>query len=149
MEAGPAVVTKPDNWPPCKDCRAEGRITERPAPHPGPRCATHWRAERKRRLQERREAHTHAKYGLEPAEYLRLYEHQGRRCAICRRATGATKRLAVDHDHTCCPGPTSCGKCVRGLLCGPCNSMLAHARDDAELFRRAIRYLHEWPALAI
>jgi hypothetical protein len=133
----------------CVDCAKAGRPLTRPAPHPGPRCATDWRAIVKRRRQERREAHTHAKYGLEPAEYLSLYEQQGRRCAICRRATGKAKRLAVDHDHTCCPGPTSCGKCVRGLLCGPCNSMLAHARDDAELFRRAIRYLREWPALAI
>ena len=136
------VVTQPL----CRDCRAEGRTTERPAPHPGPRCATHWRAERKRRAAASHGRRTLNTYGLDPLEYARLFEAQGRRCAICRRATGATKRLAVDHDHSCCPGPTSCGGCVRGLLCGPCNSMLAHARDDGDLFRRAIRYLHEWPS---
>lgn len=131
----------------CIDCRAAGRPATRPAIHPGPRCATDWRAERRRRLQVRKDSHRVTRYGITPQEYGKLYEHQGRRCAVCRRATGATKALAVDHDHACCPGPTSCGKCVRGLLCGPCNSMMAHARDDAELYRRAIRYLNEWPAM--
>jgi hypothetical protein len=142
-------MTKP---PVCKDCVDGSGVLPRrprPAPHPGPRCATHWRAERNRRKAAAHGRRTSAVYSLEPEDYLRLFEHQGRRCAICRRATGATKRLAVDHDHSCCPGPTSCGRCVRGLVCGPCNSMLAHARDDAELFRRAIRYLRDWPALAI
>lgn len=134
--------------PVCKDCRAEGVTTVRPAPHPGPRCVTHHRARRKVRAEGRRPAALR-RFGITPEEYGKLYEAQGRRCAICRRATGATKRLAVDHDHTCCPGPTSCGRCVRGLLCGPCNDEMAHARDDPEHFRRAIRYLNEWPSLAL
>jgi hypothetical protein len=133
---------------PCKDCRAEGITTLRPAPHPGPRCVTHHRAERRRRGQRASERYVQRTYGLTPEERERLFDHQGRRCAICRRATGATKRLATDHDHTCCPGPTSCGRCVRGLLCGPCNDMLAHARDNPDMFRRAIRYLTEWPSLS-
>jgi hypothetical protein len=131
--------------PACKDCRAEGITTARPAPHPGPRCVTHHRARRKVRAAGRRPAALR-RFGITPEEYAQLFAAQGNRCAICRRATGATKQLAVDHDHSCCPGPTSCGGCVRGLLCGPCNGMLAHARDDAELFHRAVRYLREWPS---
>jgi len=132
--------------PVCKDCAAAGRPLTRPAPFPGPRCATDWRVERKRRRDAAHGRRTEAVYSLTPEEYAKLYEHQGRRCAICRRATGATKRLAVDHDHSCCPGPISCGGCVRGLVCGPCNSMLAHARDSVELFHRAAQYLREWPS---
>jgi hypothetical protein len=130
----------------CKDCAAEGVTTARPTPHPGPRCVTHHRAELRRRRDAAHGRRTQATYSLTPEEYRKLYEAQGRRCAICRRATGATKRLAVDHDHTCCPGPVSCGGCVRGLLCGPCNSMLSHARDSVDLFHRAAQYLRDWPS---
>lgn len=130
----------------CKDCRATGITSNRPAPHPGPRCVTHHRIETRRRRLAASARHVQRTYGLTAAEYDLLYEHQGRRCAICRRATGVRKRLAVDHDHACCPGPTSCGGCVRGLVCGPCNDVLAHARDSAEFFHRAARYLREWPA---
>lgn len=77
-------------------------------------------------------------YGIEPEDYDRLYAAQGGRCAICRRATGKTRRLSVDHDHIS-------GR-VRGLLCKPCNQMLGHARDDVDFFYRAMRYLIDPPA---
>lgn len=142
----------------CKDCNAAGLVAGRPlrpAPHPGPRCATHHREEMRRRRLAASGRHVQRTYTLTPDDYARLMTVQGNRCAICRRAQGnpngdpRKRNLAVDHDHTCCPGPTSCGRCVRGLVCGPCNDMLAHARDDPEFFLRAVRYLREWPALAI
>lgn len=40
-------------------------------------------------------------------------------CQICSDTPEAT--LQVDHDHTCCPGRKSCGKCVRGVVCNKCN----------------------------
>jgi hypothetical protein len=49
-------------------------------------------------------------------------------CEVC----GTTERLTVDHDHACCPGPRSCGKCVRGRLCGACNTALGSLRDDPD-----------------
>jgi hypothetical protein len=52
--------------------------------------------------------------------------------------------LAVDHDHGCCPGQRSCGKCVRGLVCRDCNAMLGLARDNADSLRRAASYLTDW-----
>lgn len=116
----------------------------RPAPHGGPRskrCTTHWRAKRTRDRAASHARRTLSVYTLPIAEYEALKEFQNGKCAICQRATGKTKRLAVDHDHTCCSGKTSCGDCVRGLLCGPCNSMLAHLRDDKASFQRAWRYL--------
>jgi len=48
---------------------------------------------------------------------------QGNCCATCDKPMGE-RRFAVDHDHTCCPGRKSCGKCVRGLVCDKCNLYL-------------------------
>ena len=62
-------------------------------------------------------------YGITVEDYERMLADQGGGCAIC----GATaedngRALAIDHDHGCCPEQLrSCGKCVRGLLCSPCN----------------------------
>jgi len=77
-------------------------------------------------------------YGLAEGDYERLYEHQGRRCFICQRATGASRRLSVDHDH-------KTGE-VRGLLCRPCNDVLGHARDNRDFFLRAVKYLDTPPS---
>lgn len=129
----------------CKDCVPPGHGAEssmvkkplRPAPHPGPRCATHWREEQKRRKAVNHERHVQSTYGLSGGEYAALYAFQGGKCAICRRATGASRKLSVDHDH----GSGS----VRGLLCRPCNSILGHARDDGSFFIRAYNYLQSPP----
>lgn len=122
----------------CKDCEPGSK---RPAPHPGPRCSTHNR-QRKQELRDRAHAaHIAATYGgLTANEYRAMYQFQGETCAICRRATGKTRRLAVDHDH-------QTGR-VRGLLCRPCNKMLGHGRDDPSFFRRAAGYLTVPPAVA-
>jgi len=86
------------------------------------------------------------KYSLPPETYAAIKHLQGGRCAICQFATGASKALAVDHDHKCCPPGQSCGKCVRGLLCSTCNQMLGFSRDNPALFERAIEYLANPPA---
>jgi hypothetical protein len=85
-------------------------------------------------------------YGIPIDGYDKLYEAQGGCCYICQRATGKSRRLAVDHDHSCCPELPACGKCVRGLLCGTCNKMVGHSRDQAEFFDRAAEYLRNPPA---
>lgn len=126
----------------CKDC---GSFTRKLTP-PGPRCASCHRDEKKRRKAAAHDRYVGNRYGLPPGMYERLYEAQGGFCALCRRATGATKHLAVDHDHSCCAGKESCGRCVRGLLCGPCNDVLAVARDSADYFLGAIAYLATPPA---
>jgi hypothetical protein len=70
---------------------------------------------------------------------------QGGRCAICgstdpRGGDGAS--FAVDHDHACCPANRrSYGKCLRGLLCHPCNQGLGMFRDDPAVARAAADYL--------
>jgi hypothetical protein len=83
-------------------------------------------------------------YGITAEQFTTMLEAQNGVCAICRKPPnpkGRVKRLEVDHDHRCCPGKKSCGKCVRGLLCGACNRMVGIADDEPERLQAAIRYL--------
>lgn len=122
---------------------AEGVSTDRPAEKPGPRCVTHHRVQRKKIAAQKHASHVKIAFGAEPGWYDRMREFQGGRCAICPRALGISKRLAVDHDHKL-EGTEEDAK--RGLLCGNCNSMLAHCRDDIDMLVRAVRYLQDPPA---
>lgn len=81
------------------------------------------------------------RYGITRETYWELHAFQGGYCFICRRATGKTRRLTVDHNH-------KTGE-VRGLLCRPCNTMLGLFRDDPAAFQRAIDYLTEPPFRAM
>lgn len=67
----------------------------------------------------------------------RLVELLSSSCEICSR----TDRLSIDHDHSCCPGKTSCGKCVRGVLCTGCNRGIGQMMDNPEFLRKAAAYL--------
>lgn len=129
-----------DPKPACKGCGS----TTRPLPFAGPRCTTCYRAFKKASSAVAHERRVQAQYGLPAGGYAKLYEAQGGTCAICQRATGRTKRLAVDHDHSCCRGKTSCGLCVRGLLCGVCNQLIGRMPKGS--FQRAIAYLEDPPA---
>jgi hypothetical protein len=133
----------------CKNATLGTPHAKRDAPNPGPRCATCHREHRAAARAAAKDAHVLRFYRLTAEEYAALYEAQGGRCAICQRARGTTRRLAVDHDHKCCAGPVTCGKCVRGLLCKSCNRMLGHFRDDPEAFERAAQYLRRPPAHAV
>lgn len=89
---------------------------------------------------------TEAVYGITLEEYEALLTAQGGVCFICRTKPRKV-RLAVDHDHRCCPKGKSCGRCVRGLLCKRCNrNLLGSAHDDTAILRRAIEYLDRPPA---
>lgn len=82
------------------------------------------------------------RYNLTKEEYLYLLDKNDSRCHICNQKPKG-KRLSVDHDHSCCSGPTSCGKCVRGLLCENCNRGLGSFKDSVENFNKAISYLEK------
>ncbi|MFF4478664.1 endonuclease VII domain-containing protein [Streptomyces sp. NPDC001520] len=74
--------------------------------------------------------------------YRSLLDRQGGACAVCRMPDPSGRALAVDHDHACCPDKgKSCGKCIRGLLCGPCNMSIGHMGDDPSRLRAAATYL--------
>lgn len=93
------------------------------------------------RLAAARERNLRNVYGITPAQYDALLEMQGGACAICGGQPYEGRSFAVDHDHRCCPGQKSCGKCLRGLLCQECNMALGKVRDSKQLLLNAIRYL--------
>lgn len=133
----------------CIDCLKEALDKEtkppkREAPFPGPRCATHNRAKKKAKKEADHARHVERTYGISKELYDLLYKLQGGKCYVCQISTGASKRLAVDHDHRCCPGPKSCGKCVRGLACGHCNhDILPWVGDRASDWDRVSNALEE------
>lgn len=96
-----------------------------------------WAARRKQRERERKtpeekaEYYLHKFYGISLKRYNEMLAEQEGVCYLCKRpetyvgpSSGNTKRLSVDHDHSCCPGTVTCGQCIRGLLCAKCNSTL-------------------------
>ena len=131
-------MTKPKLRRPCVDCQS----LTRPAPYPGPRCATDDRAARKRRRLKARAAYLLRTYNITLEAYLAMLAAQGGTCAWpgCP-ASGKARFLAVDHDHACCPGRKSCGKCVRGLLRFVHNRAIGQAGDDPTVFEGAAAYL--------
>lgn len=53
------------------------------------------------------------------------------RCQLCSQrfylgSSGSGQSYVIDHDHACCKGDYSCGRCVRGLVCNQCNLSLGH-----------------------
>jgi hypothetical protein len=59
-------------------------------------------------------------HGISAWDWEALFYRQGRQCYICRTVPPDV-RWVVDHDHGCCPGKRSCGKCVQGIACNGCN----------------------------
>ena len=122
---------------PCRDCGSTSRKTSAP----GPRCATCHRTRKKALKEAAHGRWTLKTYGITSDQYWALYGAQGGTCYICQRAKGTTKKLAVDHDHAT--------GYVRGLLCGPCNKVIGHFRDDKTTAYRAFNYLVEPPAFGV
>lgn len=78
------------------------------------------------------------RHGLTAGEVDELIARQGGACAVCGRTD---RPLQLDHDHGHCPGPRGCRLCIRGALCGVCNTVLGLLRDDLEVLRQLVRYL--------
>lgn len=74
-------------------------------------------------------------------QYESMLASQNGQCAICGTEPPKGAHLHVDHDHSCCSGKRSCGRCIRGLLCDPCNTGLARFRDNRDNLLKAVAYL--------
>lgn len=91
-------------------------------------------------------------HGLTDMQYHGMLTDQSHRCAVCdtpiAHEVGDKYQKSttphIDHDHGCCPGKWSCGKCVRGLLCQKCNIALGCVNDNSKILERMVRYLNEY-----
>jgi Recombination endonuclease VII len=62
------------------------------------------------------------------------WDKQGGLCAFCNKPLPPERsKIAMDHDHACCPGQMSCAYCRRGLAHGKCNKAIGMLGDDPEL----------------
>jgi hypothetical protein len=92
-----------------------------------------------------REQHLIRNYGITQKQYDAMLERQGGSCAMCDRPQSELMRnLAVDHDHSCCSGKKSCGKCVRGLLCPACNTFLRKVESGKVSMERLNAYVSKF-----
>lgn len=125
-------------YPQCRTCQAEYR--NRPEAR-----ARHLEVHRNWRnanRDRRRATDRRLRYGVDDEFLKAMFKEQGERCANA----GCSSSLEfgethVDHDRSCCPGRTSCGECVRGLLCPGCNVGLGYFKDDPERLRGIALYL--------
>lgn len=104
----------------CRDCVREHR--------------SEWNEQNADRVTAQR---LYANYRLRPEDLARMLEEQGFKCLICPKEFDLSKRgsFQIDHDHSCCPGKTSCGYCVRGLLCPQCNRSMWWAEKYASEYK--------------
>ena len=77
------------------------------------------------------------KYGLSKEAY---YELLALGCEVC----GHSDKLVVDHDHRCCPGNFTCGKCIRGALCRRCNIAEGLFNNDPENMANLLKYMEKY-----
>lgn len=114
-----------DRTPPCEPCRAGSRAYQR----------------------ERR-SNKVAELGYDPRRFSRhkitkdfyddLMSKHNQKCWICKEADAT----AIDHDHSCCSSiRSSCGKCVRGVLCSNCNTAIGLLKDNETKLESALKYL--------
>ena len=126
--------------PECIDCRKEFDGTPtRPrkivtADGEPKRCTSHLRKFTTRQRQLARGSHVERTYDISAPDAGALLAYQGGRCWICRKATGASKVLAVEHDHA--------DNWVRGRLCSTCNQFITRQLgDDPNAALRLVQYL--------
>lgn|SRR5512146_791126 len=78
-----------------------------------------------------------SRYGMKARDLHTLYLQQDGRCYLCGDPLPTNlAKAVVEHDHACCGLGGSCGQCVRGIACAPCNRLIAAANDDPRRLRR-------------
>jgi len=77
------------------------------------------------------------KHNLKKEDYDLMLKKYNDKCWICKESDAKH----IDHDHKCCIGDYSCGKCIRGLLCSNCNTAIGLLKDDEIKIKQALKYI--------
>ena len=75
------------------------------------------------------------KYNLSHEDWLKMWESQDGRCAICGEPFARQSDACVDHNH-------ETGE-IRGLLCMQCNVGLGSFNDNPKLIIKILKYLRK------
>jgi hypothetical protein len=85
-----------------------------------------------------------ANYKINLERFNTLFKLQGYKCAACGSTDSLSKKgWCVDHDHSCCYGVKSCGKCIRAILCTSCNKTLGDSYENKHRLKALIKYLEK------
>lgn len=82
-----------------------------------------------------RKSHLKCLYDLSCEDWLKIWESQDGKCAICGKTFVKQSDAHVDHNH-------KTGK-VRSLLCNKCNMGMGCFNDDSELTAKVTKYLNK------
>lgn len=139
---------------PCVNAESDKNHQKRPTTLLGPRlgywCVTCVRARKKGQKVKRRAYHLERTFGLSTEDVAKIRATMPvnangvRVCPGCRRATGARRALAADHDHAKERLGFPPRETVRGFLCGPCNRVIGLYGPAA--LRRLADYVEDPPA---
>lgn len=87
------------------------------------------------------------RFSLTVEATIESWKYENRHCT--NPGCLSTESLHMDHDHSCCPAgkfpqssKVSCGECVRGWLCHPCNTTLGQMQEDPRRIGGLLRYLN-------
>lgn len=84
---------------------------------------------------------TWRRHKITEEQFNKMLYMYDKKCHACK----TNDAVNIDHDHNCCAGGFSCGKCVRGILCHHCNSALGFVRDSEDTLNKLIKYLKTIP----
>jgi hypothetical protein len=130
----------------CKLCARE-RERRRQAGNPVSRerkrlSAARWKVNNPELQRRRNRIKALRLYRLSVEQFETMVASRGGVCEICGKPPRVGRRLVVDHDRGCCPHARTCGTCIRGLLCVPCNASLGLLERPAWL-SSAMAYLEK------
>jgi glycerol-3-phosphate dehydrogenase len=123
----------------CRTCRAL-RVKLWAKDHPE-KVKASWKKWEVDHPEEKKSNELRSRYGITTEQKEAKIAAQEGLCPVCTRKLVEAGKSAMDHDHACCPGNDTCGKCLRDVLCHRCNLLLGCAQDNIQALENAIAYL--------